>query len=242
MTIEASDLEAIVAKVTEALTPKFAEIANSAATAQIKRLEKTLEKAPVVTAPVTPTVDPEVINKIKADPQLTMLQTQLEEMKKQYAGAEKARQEAESRRRDDAAYGALRAALTGVKPELQDTAAKLLFHVEKRVTFDENGEALFRMKREYAPGQFEDVELPLSSGVEHWSKSKEAAAFIPAPGGAVGQGRGGRAPAPGALPSGRSANGLPVYDKPATSDAEKVARAQERSAALEKLFGGKTDF
>jgi hypothetical protein len=229
------EMAALVAAVTEAIKPAMNEAANAAATAHTKRLEKTFADKIAAQAPVVPAaVDPQVAavgEKIKADPAMSALQAQIAELTKKNEAAEKARAAAEQKQRDESTFSSLKGLLNGVKPDLQDAAAKLLFHVDKRVEFDESGNPLFRMKKDDG----NEVLLPLDSGVEHWLKSKEAMPFLPAPASGGAAGRGGRAP--GGIPSGRSANGMPTYDKPATTDFEKVSRAKEQAAALEKILG-----
>lgn len=238
------EIQALIDKALEGAASKFAQLANDAATAHTKRVSKDLESKleALKTAPVVekPTTDPAVQEKIKTTPEMAALQAQIEEMKKAYEKESTARIAAEKKSRDESAFNMLKSSLTGLKPELQDAAAQLLFHVQKRVTFDEAGNPIFKMPREVA-GVVEDIDMPLSSGVEHWVKSDAAKPFMPAPGGNVGAGRGGKSPTAGSIPTGRQNNGMPVYDKPATTDAEKVARALEKEQALAKIFGG-TDF
>lgn len=238
MPLSPEELSQIVSQVSEALKPTFNDNLNAAITSHNKRLEKNFEEklaaaikvqepAPVKTETV-PQVDPK-----KISPEAAALQATVEELKKNFEKEQNARIAAETKARDDSAFNLLKSSLKGVKPELQDAAAQLLFHVQKRVTFDDKGQPLFRMTREVA-GVQEDVDLPLSSGIEHWQKSPEAKPFLPAPGATEQGGRGGRAPNVG-IPSARARNGMPIYDKPATTDAEKVARALEMSEALKNM-------
>lgn len=233
------EIKALIADALKEAMGQMNQIANDAATSHAKRITKDLESKlsdlkPV--APVVPAVDPAIAEKIKTTPEMAVLQAQIADMKTAYDKAESARIAAEKKSRDDSAFHTLRASLSAVRPELQDATAQLLFHVEKRVTFDEAGRPLFKMPREVA-GIVEDIEMPLTSGVEHWVKSEAAKAFLPAPGGNVGNGRGGKSPTAGAVPSGRMNNGMPVYDKPATTDAEKISRADDMKSALEKIIG-----
>jgi uncharacterized protein with von Willebrand factor type A (vWA) domain len=234
------EIKALIAEAIKEASGSFAQLANDAATAHTKRMAKDLEAKLAEFKPAAPTaapsVDPAVAEKIKTTPEMAALQAQIADMKTAYEKAESARLAAEKKSRDDSAFHTLRSSLSAVRPELQDAAAQLLFHVEKRVTFDEAGRPLFKMPREVA-GVIEDIEMPLANGVEHWMKNEAAKAFLPAPGGNVGNGRGGKAPSPGSIPSSRMNNGMPVYDKPAITDAEKIARADERAAALQKIIG-----
>ncbi len=238
MAMTPEELAALTSQLTEALLPKMAEIANAASTAQVKRLEKQLADAKPVPAPETekPKVPDAVSAEIKADPKLAVLQAAIEEMTKRYNDADNARKAAEEKARNDSAYNTLRSNLTGVREGMQDIAAKVLFGVEKRVTFDENGQPLFKVQRTNALGSVEEQEMPLTDGVAYWLKTKEAAPYLPSPGTSPGSGVGGRPPT--SIPSARSANGMPVYDSPATSEGEKIARANERAAALKKLLPG----
>lgn len=228
------DIDSIVAKVTEALSGKMAEIANAATTAQLKRFEAKLEK-PAPEPQKSHTVAPEVVDKIKSDPQLAALQAQVEELRKANAEAQKRAEESERKRRDDSAFNALKGALgTQVKPEFQDFLAKALMHVEKRVSFDDNGNPLFKITKELPGGYTEDIEMPLQAGVEHYLKTKDAAPFLPAQASTANP-RGGKAPSQiVGVPTGRAPNGAPVWDKPAASDDEKLARAAEMAAFLQK--------
>lgn len=172
----------------------------------------------------------------KPDPKLAALEGQFADLNKKYQAAESARQVAEQKARDDAAVHALTGALeaAGIKAGAKDFVAKSLFYAEKKISFDENGNALFTVRRpSFAGGADEDVQLPLADGVKHWLGSPVGKEFMPAPGG--GQSPGAQRPG-GAGPRAGSANlgrdGLPTYDAPATTDAEKIHRANERAAAL----------
>lgn len=166
----------------------------------------------------------------KPDPKVAALEAKLQALEtKSREDAEKLAR-AQSEARDKDAMAALRSALgQHVRADALDIAARDLFHAQKRVTFDEQGNPLFTVKRAaYAGGTEEDTPMPLADGVQHWLKSSEAKFFLPPPGGSG-------AP-PGGAPSARrvaaGADGLPVYDKPATTDAEKVRRAAEQAQAL----------
>ncbi|HEY3497128.1 MAG TPA: hypothetical protein VGK73_20660 [Polyangiaceae bacterium] len=166
----------------------------------------------------------------RPDPQVAALTAQVSELKtalEQQATKAKA---AEESARDEKAQAALRSALAPhVRADALDIAASHLFVAQKRIAFDENGTPLFTVKRAaFAGGPEEDVQMPLADGVQHWIKSSEGKFFAPAPGGQPGGAPNGGVPRRMNLGS----DGLPQYDKPATTDAEKVRRAQEQAQAL----------
>lgn len=165
----------------------------------------------------------------KPDPKLAALEAKLQALEiKGREDAEKiARAQAEARDKD--AFAALRGALgPHVRQDALEIAASHLFTAQKRVTFDENGNPLFTARRaSYAGGSEEDVPMPLADGVQHWLKSNEAKFFLPSPSGAAPAGG-----APSQRRAGLGADGMPVYDKPATTDAEKARRAAEQAQAL----------
>jgi hypothetical protein len=217
---------------------KIAEIVNAAVTAHIKRFEKSQSEAVAKLIedkiPKAPVADPKnEPDPKKLTPEQLALQNQLDEIKKALLDSENKRAAIERQARDERAYADLRSHLSGVRPELQEVAARDLFHAQKRVVFDEQSQRyLFKISKAPAAGmQEEEMLLPIQDGVNHWLKSKEAAGFLPAPTGAGG-GANTRAPMAGTAPSGKDRNGLPTWDKPATSDQDKLARAYEREQAL----------
>jgi hypothetical protein len=110
-----------------------------------------------------------------------------------------------------------------------EIAAEHLFLAKKRVTFDENGRPLLTVKKSQFGGAEEDVQMTLDEGAAHWAKS-EGKLFAPPP-----QVQGARpGTAPRQLNTGR--DGLPVYEGPATTDDEKVRRANERAEALGRKY------
>jgi len=167
----------------------------------------------------------------KPDPRLAVFESKLQETTKLLESERTARIAAEGKARDDKAFNDLRAALgPHVRPEALDQAARLLFFADKRVTFDDDGRPQLTVRRTIN-GLDEDAQMPLADGALFWAKSKEGAIFAPAPaGGAPDPKRG----TPGRQTSTR--NGIPVYDKPATSEEEKLRRSMEREAALESNF------
>jgi hypothetical protein len=211
---------------------------NAAITGHMKRAEK--KNSEDMTAlkqffadqlktltPATPE-KPEKEGKAAPDPALAAMRAQFEAMQASLAEANAKRERAESKQREDRAYSDLRDSLKAkVRPDLLDVVSQNLFHANKRVEFDADGTALFKVRK--APGHGmpeEDVLMPLADGVANWLSSKEAAVFLPAPGPTQTQvQRGARMPASNQQTVGN--NGLPKYDKPATSDDEKIRRAME---------------
>lgn len=174
---------------------------NSAVTAQLKRtigpsIAEALKAVPwgEVLKPEIDKLKPETPAagagaagaEAKPDPKFSALEGQFADLKKKYDASEAARLAAEQKSKDDKAFSDLRTALTPhVRPEALDIAAKNLFLAEKRVTTDENGNALLTVRRApFAGGAEEDVPLPLADGVKHWIGTPEGKFFAPAPGGA----------------------------------------------------------
>lgn len=226
--------------------------ANSAVTSQLKRslgpgiaeAVKSIHWSEVLAPEIAKLKPPEPEPKPgdqqqqhKPDPKLAALEGQFADLNKKYLAAEQARLAAEQKSRDESALHSLASALeaAGIKPGSKDFVAKSLFFAEKKVTFDENGNALFTVRRApFAGGAEEDVQLPLADGVKHWLGTPVGKEFMPAPGGGGQQQQGARGgsagPRHGAASLGR--DGLPTYDAPATTDAEKLHRANEKAAAL----------
>lgn len=225
---------------------QVAQIVNAAVTSHIKRLDlpKTIadavaKAAPVAATPVqapTETEDAPSKKGGKVDPNYAALQQKLELMEKRANDAEAARKAAESKSRDDRAYNELRNALTGkIRPDVLESVTRLLHVGDKRVEIDESGNVLFRARRQPAPGlPEEDTLLPLQDGVDTYLKSKEAAAFIPAPTAtttANTQARASRMPQTSA-PKGA----VPKYDTEAKSDEEMARRAYEVEQTMQGKF------
>ncbi len=164
----------------------------------------------------------------KPDPKVTALESQLADVKKLLAAEAAERQKAVDEGRAKDARAALRSALTPhVRADALDIAVRDLFDAQKRVTLDENGRALIKVSRADYSGAPEDVDMPLTDGVAQWIKTSEGKFFAPAPGGTQ-ETRGGAGPRRSTA-TGR--DGLPQYDGPATTDEEKVRRAEERESA-----------
>lgn len=163
------------------------------------------------------------------DPELAAMRAQHEELKKSFEAERKAREAAETRARNDSTRTAILAAIDPlVRPESKRMVADWLF--QNSVEFDENGSALFKLKKSPGAGMpEEDVQLPLEAGVREFLKSKDAEWLIPQRAGV---------PKPGSkMPQSAAATRgqIPQYDKPATTDEEKVRRAMEREEVVNAL-------
>jgi len=225
----------------EALSPKLNETINAAVTSHTKRIQKDFDAKLSEFAKVSaPTQAPEATeaptgNGKKLTPEFAAMEAKLADTLKRFEEADKARANAEDRARNTATLQQLKEALKGVRPDMVDIAAERLFQVQKRISWDENGDPLFKVKRAPVPGMAEEeVELPLVAGVEQWLKTKDANPFVSAPAAGGPGGRGGKSPM--GAPTSRTANGMPKYDTAATTDDEKVARATEAERALTKAM------
>lgn len=166
----------------------------------------------------------------KPDPKVAALEAKLADVTKKLEAEAAERQKAVQEGRDKDARAALRSALTPlVRPEALDIAVRDLFDGQKAVTLDEQGNPLIKVRRKDYAGAEEVVDMPLSDGVGHWIKTNEGKFFAPPPNGGGTDPKGGRGPQRGAPQLGR--DGLPHYEQPATTDAEKLRRAEERQAA-----------
>ncbi len=182
-----------------------------------------------------PKADPEP-GTPKQDPRLSALEAKYAELETKYRSEQTAREKAEQKSRDESAFQALRSALTGhVLPEAAESAAKILFHADRRVTFDEHGNPLMTVRKApYQGAAEEDLQLPLADGVKHWIGTREGKLFAPPPAVQDPKRPGG---APGRhVVTGR--DGLPTYDAPATTEEEKIRRANERATALAAKYPG----
>lgn len=169
----------------------------------------------------------------KPDPKVAALEAKLADLLKKQAEDAETLKKTQTEAREKDAMAALKSALAPhVKPEALDMAAALLFTAQKRVQLDDNGNPLFTVRKPpYAGASDEDVQMPLADGVQHWLKSQEGKFFVPAPSGAGNQPNGGT---PRRVSVG--GDGMPKYDQPATSDAEKIRRAAEREEAFKQRF------
>lgn len=230
-----------------ALEKKIVEVANAAVSSQLKRfgskIDETLKKSIAeaigqikTTAPADEdSTKQNQANQGKVAPEIAAMQAKLDEALKTVAAEREARVTAEKKQLADQAFNELRSGLASkVRPEMLDIAARDLFHSQNRIVFDDSGVPLFKTKRSPGAGYAEEeVLMPLKDGIQHFLGSKEATPFLPAPGGTQqqqnNQSRGVKKFAP---TTNRDSNGLPVYDKPAKTEAEKIQRAMEVEQAL----------
>lgn len=220
---------AVTAQLKRALAPKTLAAALAPLIADVvKPLQDelaTLKQAPPATPATGPAPGPAPD---KPNPELTAVKQQLQEMKDQLAKERDRAAAAETKQRDDAAFGALKTQLSAakVRPEMVEALAKVLFLADKRVEFDENGKPLLRVRVAPSKGMAEEDQLlTLEDGVKAFVKSKEAEPWLPAPGGAPGTpGQRRPAPTPGGQP--------PVNQSQPTTEEEMRARSIEQMTAL----------
>lgn len=228
--------------------PDINAIVNSAVTAQLKRAlsPKALAAAlaPIVSEIVKPLQDELATLKQapapapgpapapdKPNPELTAVKQQLQEMKDQLAKERDRAAAAEAKQRDDSTFAKLKDCLSAakVRPEMVEVLAKVLFHADKRVEFDEQGNPLLRVR--VSPGKGlpeEDQVLTLEEGVKTYVKTKEAEPFMPPPGGAGGgtnQQQRRAAPSP-------SRGQASTQESPPQTDEERAQRALEQMNKL----------
>jgi hypothetical protein len=224
---------------------EIGQIVNAAVTSQLGRaLPKALEGlklgetiAELVKKAMpepAPPPDPNKTPDNKPDPKVVALEENLKSISEKLKAADERAAAAERKSKEDGARLSLRGALEKhVRPEALDMVSKLLFDAEKRVTFDENGNPLFGIRRApYAGAAEEDAVVPLADGVAHWLKSDDAKIFVPPP---QPGNQGSRGPSQSRGQQ-RGTGGLPQYDGPATTDEEKLRRASEREAAFRAKY------
>lgn len=212
---------------------------NSAVTAQLKRaLPKALEgvtqtlneaiakQLGELKLPAKPEdEEPKDKAKDRPNPELIDLRQKYEAMQAKLTEAEAKREAAEKKRRDDKAYSDLRGALSkgGVRPDMLEDLADLLFHGRKQVQFDDDDQPMLKVKFSRGKGIAEEEQvLPLEAGVAQLLKTPMAGRYLPPPGGASGGGDG----------SGKKPGRAPKYDGPATTDEERDRRISERLEAM----------
>lgn len=178
--------------------------------------------------PKKPVGDPDVERRIQE------LATQLETEKNARSEAERRRIESENARRLDNAKVSLRAALADkLAPGMLEHAVDRWTIVQNRLKVDDNGKALFRVKKApYKGAPEEEMEVELSEALPTLLEEPDTKFYLPAPKGDGGRGNAG--------PRSNGRDGvIPTYDKPATTDAEKTQRAYAREQALRaRGFGG----
>lgn len=217
----------------------IAAIVNAAVSSHLKRsLDKSIGSAlDAALAPIKskldappPSAEEKTQQKQGPSPEVAALQKQLADMQAAMAKANADVAAERKRNHETAAYSALKSELGGkVRPEALDAAADLIFHARKHVTVDDDGNATFKVRSSRGKGMpEEDLEYQLADGVREFLKTKDAALFLPSPGGQAANG--GRAPQQTRTqqPSQRQS---PRYDSPAASEEEKLRRAVELFAA-----------
>lgn len=221
-------------------------IVNAAVTSQLKRLLPAavteaisgMKLPEMISAQVAAMKDPgeeePTSGKPKNQPkselekQLQELAAKLEASEKATKEAERLRIETEQARRLDAGTTAFRTALSSkLRPELLDVGVSHWGTVQKRLTVNDDGTVLIRVKRApYKGAPEQDEDLPLAEALPILLASEEAKPFLPPPAPIPGAGGG----APRNLQ--RGPDGMPRYDTPATTDEEKARRALEKENAL----------
>lgn len=119
------------------------------------------------------------------------LQKQYDDLNTKFEAERKARIETEIKARDERTYAELRQSLLDekIRPELVDILAKTWFHADKRVQFDDDGTPQLRLTVPPGKGLPEEEQtFSIGEGVKRFVKSKAAEPFLPAPGGAIGEG------------------------------------------------------
>lgn len=232
----AEQMDAIGKTVNAAITSHTKRQPSIADALKAMNWEETL--SPVIAKlapPPPPKVEHDPAAPPKPDPRLSALEAKYAELETKHAQERSGREKAEQKSRDDSAFRTLTSALDGqVIKGAADSAAKILFYADKRITFDDQGNLLMTVRKApYAGAPEEDLQLPLADGLKHWLGTEQGKIFVPAPVGDPKRGGG----APGRhVVTGR--DGLPMYEGPATSDDEKVRRANERAAALASKYPG----
>lgn len=121
-------------------------------------------------------------NEGKGDPAFKLLQEQMEQLKKSSADDRAARVAAETKARRDSTRASVRELLDakGIKGA---KATALVSHFEATsLRFNEEGEPIFAVSRSRTKGAApEELEFDIAAGIEDWSKTPEAAEFLPAP-------------------------------------------------------------
>src|SRR6185369_11418573 len=214
--------------VNSALTARFPKLLGPALDAALKPILDKLSAPP----PAPPSDDEGTTKKGKQNPELLAMAQKLEEMQKELKVRDERVAAAEKKGREDKAFADLRAGLEGkVRPELLGMLVENLFHVQKRVEFDDQGTPLFKTSRvPYTGADPEELRLPLGAGVEDFLKSEAAKPFLPAPNPGAGAGplpKRGPSPNPGGTD----------FSKPATTEAEKTRRAMERERIAKERLG-----
>lgn len=209
---------------------------NAAITGHMKRAQTAWEKAlderlaKLAPAPETKPTDRAPDGPAqKADPEVLKLREQVEKLTRQAEEAARARAAVEDKARRDAARGELRGALEakGVKGARATAVLAMLEH-SGALRFTDEGAAELVIKRARTKGaRAEELAFDdLAAGIEDWTKTADAAEFLPAPSVNNLPRRPGAAPGPIAP---RAAPATPGRALTADEAADAAARALEQS-------------
>jgi outer membrane murein-binding lipoprotein Lpp len=166
----------------------------------------------------------------KPNPEVAALKQQIQQMQEESERAKKDAQKAKKKQRNERTLSQIKDLLASnnVRPEMVDMLAKVLFKADNRVEFGDDGRPLLRVKVSPAKGFAEEDQLmPLENGIKQYLKSKEAASFLVAPGGAATRQEPQRKAIPVVTPS-----QVPSYESAPLTEVEKARRATEQMAAL----------
>jgi hypothetical protein len=120
----------------------------------------------------------------KGDAETERLRSELETLKAQQRKIVEDAAAATKKAQNDRALAALTRELTpfASSPEVAAVVAKNMLFVDNKVDFDENGDPLYKHRREaYKGGPLEDVALDIKDGIAAWAATKDAEAFVKAP-------------------------------------------------------------
>jgi hypothetical protein len=218
---------------------ELSQIVNSAVTAQLKRI-LAKELAPAVQAAMGPlkqeldALKPKEGEPQKPEgkkhPEMLALEQRLEQMQ---AALQKAEDEKATERkvaREDRAFSGLVSELTGkVRPGTEKMVATLLKADGRLLIDEESGNPLLRVRASRIKGMAEeDLDLPITDGLAHYLKTKDAQIFLPSPG------NGGAGKEGGVSPAARQSAGgkAPTFDKPPATDEEAAARTLAQFEAM----------
>lgn len=219
-----------------ALEERIVRIVNSALTSHAKReakatekaladmVAKALETAKPAEKPADETAEKPEKPSAKVTPEQRLANERLERLERQLAEEKAAREQVETRARQERARGDMRSALEA-KGIRGAKAAALISHFEASgaLKFDENGTPRLSVARvRVKGGEPEAQDWDIARGVEDWAKTEDARDFLPAPASMSQPGRGAVA-----RPPSQGAGTAPRYDKPAVSEDEAARRAVE---------------
>lgn len=162
----------------QAPAPKFMTVEdfNRATSAREKRFESKLaEMLSKLTTPPVQQDDGIQASGQRADPAIIRLQRQMEETAKKLAESEAKREAAEGRARTEKALTALQGALGAkVAPKMLGRLTKAF---RQEMEWDEDSQE-YLIPVETKTGT---VKLPIVNAIDEWSKTEEAALYLPAP-------------------------------------------------------------